>query len=422
MKLLALCTAIFMSAILLTSCKGGNDDIPENTEVDGKQTLILARPAEYTNDFYGTADRLVAEFNSKNIEYYIQEQLYESGDNLSVDIYAGKSIDLLYLGDWIDPSPLYGKELPCDLYGFIDNDTEVSRSDYVESVLTALEVNGRLYQMPYDYTVESAVMKAKFRDGSEDMSFEHIIELAEKNGCKVPFDFSLDSYGFIPYITSQYVDYSKSECSFNDGRFEEFLEFIQPYVKVLADMDWEEIYQMFINDEMLLMDGGFASFVQLDYLESEVGEELKFVGYPSETPNYHIAVPSTSFAIFSQSKKQEGAFEFIKYYTSYGANINESGRSKGGLIPINRAALEKHAETHMELNLYKLDEEQVKQNVEETLRQINSVNGSGSRSGDVAAAVISEELQLYFKGDKSAAEVCEIIQNRLSTYFNEQRS
>lgn len=421
MKRLALFLTIFIIAILLTSCKGGNDDIPESTEADGKQTLILARPAEYTTDFYGTADRLVAEFNGKNGEYHIQEQLYESSDNLFVDIYAGKSIDLLYLGDWIDPSPLYSKELLCDLYGFIDNDAEVSRSDYVESVLTALETNGRLYQMPYDYTVESAVMKAKFWDGSEDMSFEHVIELAEKNGCKVPFDFSLDSYGFIPYITSQYVDYSKGECSFNDGRFEEFLEFIQPYVRVLADMEWEEIYQMFIDDEMLLTDGGFAGFIQLDYLESEVGEELKFVGYPSETPNYHIAVPLTSFAIFSQSEKQEGAFEFIKYCTSYEANISKDGFSLGGCNPINKAAMEKHAEKHMETSHYNLDKEQSKQNVEEIMQQINSVNGSGSRSGDVAAAIISEELQLYFKGDKSAAEVCEIIQNRLSTYFNEQR-
>lgn len=421
MKRLALCMAFFIVAMLLTSCKS-EEDIPENTETGGKQTLILARPTEYTNDFSGTADRLVAEFNSKNSDYHIQEQLYESSDNLSVDIYAGKSIDLLYLGDWIDPSPLYSKELLCDLYSFIDNDTEVSRSDYVESVLTALEVNGKLYQMPHDFDVESAVIKAKFRDGSEDMSFEHIIELAEKNGCKVPFDFSLDSYGFIPYITSQYIDYSKGECSFNDGRFEEFLGFIQPYVNVLADMDREEIYQMFINDEMLLMDGGFSSFIQLDYLESDVGEELKFVGYPSETPNYHIAVPSTSFAIFSQSKKQEGAFEFIKYCASYRANISDDDLLQGGAIPINKAALEKHAEAHMETSHYDFDEEQIKQNVEETMRQINSVNGSGSRSGDVAAAVISEELQLYFKGDKSAAEVCEIIQNRLSTYFNEQRS
>ncbi|MDE7290154.1 MAG: extracellular solute-binding protein [Oscillospiraceae bacterium] len=420
MKRLALCLAIFMSAMLLTSCKGG-EEIPESTEADGKQTIILARPAEYTTDFYGTADRLVAEFNSKNSDYQIQEQLYESCDNLFVDIYAGKSIDLLYLGDWIDPSPLYSKELLCDLYGFIDNDTEVSRSDYVESVLTALEINGKLYQMPYDFDVGSAVIKAKFWDGSEDMSFEHIIELAEKNGCRFPFDFSLDSYGFIPYITSQYIDYSKGECSFNDGRFEEFLEFIQQYVTVLADMNGEELFKMFINDEILLMDGGFASFFQLDYLEHEAGEDLKYVGYPSETPNYHIAVPSTSFAIFSQSKKQEGAFEFIKYCASYRANINESGGSKGGLIPINKSALEKHAEAHMERSSYDFDEEQMKQNIEETMRQINSVNGSGSRSGDVAAAIISEELQLYFKGDKSAAEVCEIIQNRLSTYFNEQR-
>ncbi|MCM1382456.1 MAG: extracellular solute-binding protein, partial [Muribaculaceae bacterium] len=325
-------------------------------------------------------------------------------------------------GEWIDTSPLYGKELLCDLYGFIDSDTDVSRNDYVVSVLTALEINGKLYQMPYDFSVESAVIKDKFWDGSEDMTFDRIIELAEKNGCKVPFDFSLESYSFIPYITSQYVDYAKGECSFNDGRFEEFLGFIRKYVNILADMDREEIYRMFTDDEMLLMDCGFSGFDQIDYLESDVGDKVRFAGLPSETPGYHIAVPETAFAVFSQSKNQAGAFEFIKYCTSYGAYIDENGTVPGGYcLPINKAALEKCGEKDAELNSYNLDEGKKKQNNEEIMRLINSVKGAGSRSGDVAAAVLSEELQLFFKGDKSAAEVCEVIQNRLTNYFNEQR-
>ncbi|MDE7290157.1 MAG: hypothetical protein K2N71_11770, partial [Oscillospiraceae bacterium] len=59
---------------------------------------------------------------------------------------------------------------------------------------------------------------------------------------------------------------------------------------------------------------------------------------------------------------------------------------------------------------------------DEILEQIYSVNGASSPVGNVIFPILSEETQMYFSGKKSAAEVCEIIQNRLSTYFNEQRS
>ena len=193
MKYFSLFLAFLIGTLLLTSCKKTKESVPENAETGGRQTLILARCSNENSIDKDNEDRLITGFNSTNADYYIQEQLYESSDNLSVDIYAGKTIDLLCLGTWIDPVPLYNKGLLCDLNGFIDNDTEVSRSDYVESVLTALEINGKLYQMPYDYTVESAIVRADLWGDDTDTSFEHIIEVSERNGCTVPFDFNFDS-------------------------------------------------------------------------------------------------------------------------------------------------------------------------------------------------------------------------------------
>lgn len=421
MKYFSLFLAFLIGTLLLTSCKKTKESVPENAETGGRQTLILARCSNENSIDKDNEDRLITGFNSTNADYYIQEQLYESSDNLSVDIYAGKTIDLLCLGTWIDPVPLYNKGLLCDLNGFIDNDTEVSRSDYVESVLTALEINGKLYQMPYDYTVESAIVRADLWGDDTDTSFEHIIEVSERNGCTVPFDFNFDSYGFIPYITSEYIDYSTGTCNFNDGRFEEFLGFMKQYTDITSKIDGDELYNMFKRGEMLLTDGGFSGFNQIDYLEHEVGTKIKFVGFPSETENYHIVLPKTSFAIFSQSEKQADAFEFVKYYTSYDSYVSkETGSSLGGWLSINKKALEHFCERSIEENSYDLDEEQKRQNNEEIMRQINTVNGAGMRGGNIVAAVLSEETQLYFSGEKSAAEVCEIIQNRLNTYFNEQ--
>ncbi|MDE7290156.1 MAG: extracellular solute-binding protein [Oscillospiraceae bacterium] len=426
MKRLALCMAIFMSAILLTSCKGG-EDVPEEREIDGKKVITIARSEEQIWQRGNNTKRLIAGFTSKNKDYVIEEHIYESSDKLLVEIFAGNQPDLICLGDWIDATPLYGKELLCDMYEFIDGDPDISRGDYVEPVLKVLETNGRLYQMPFDFGISSAVVKASVWGDDKDTSFEHIVEVSEKNGCKTPFDFTIDSYYFMPYISSNFIDFETGTCNFTDGRFEEILTFMKPAAELMADCETsEELHELFADGDILVLSSGIAGFTQLNYLESDYGEEIKFIGFPSETENYHIVIPAVSFAVFSDAKQKQGAFEFIKYCTSYDAYTTEIGGSIGGTcLPINKAALENCYEKEMEFEklIYpNMDEEHMTQNFDEILEQIYSVNGASSPVGNVIFPILSEETQMYFSGKKSAAEVCEIIQNRLSTYFNEQRS
>ena len=77
-----------------------------------------------------------------------------------MDILSGRSFDLLYVGDWLDMTSMYNKNILCDLNELIASDPEISRDIYVEPVLDALEVNGKLYQMPRNFNIESAVVKA----------------------------------------------------------------------------------------------------------------------------------------------------------------------------------------------------------------------------------------------------------------------
>ena len=106
--------------------------------------------------------------------------------------------------------------------------------------------------------------------------------------------------------------------------------------------------------------------------------------------------------------------------------MSEIDGSTGGFsLPINKAALEHFYEEEMEFEKIfypNMDEEHMTQNFDEIMEQIYSVNGASSPVGNIIFPILSEETQMYFSGKKSAAEVCEIIQNRLSTYFNEQRS
>lgn len=412
-----ICTA---AALILSSCGKSENKISE----DGRKILVLAR-SEENNYSRETIDKLIGDFNGSNGEYYIQEQVYQSCDNLFTDIAAGKQPDLIYIGDWVDISALYNQEMLCDLYTLIDSDSDISRDIYVESVLKAMETNGSLYRMPYDFTVESALAKEELWGADKDTSVENIIKKAEELGCDIPFDFTADSYSFLSYITSEYVDLSNGSCCFDDGRFEEFITFMKQYYNVIKNCSDEELYEKFKRNELLVMSSGFAGFDQIDYIEHDVSDRVKYIGFPSNSENYHIAVPQISFSIFSASEDRLGAFEFIKYCTSYEAYIEKVDGfdviSSKICFPVNKEALEFCYNRSIELNLYDLDEDLKREHNDEIMAQINSVNGAGTQEGAVIGKVISEELSSYFDGNKSAGEVCSLIQNRLSIYFEEQR-
>ena len=136
-----------------------------------------------------------------------------------------------------------------------------------------------------------------------------------------------------------------------------------------------------------------------------------------------------SFSIFESSENKAGAFEFIKYYTSYNTYVNENPSAGENVtniafIPINKAALEYAAEDSLseKMNLFytNLDDETIKEYHDDILEQIYSVNGAGTSIGSDIKNILTDEIPYYLSGSKSASEVCEMIQNRVSTYLAEK--
>nr|MDE6592577.1 hypothetical protein [Oscillospiraceae bacterium] len=185
-----------------------------------------------------------------------------------------------------------------------------------------------------------------------------------------------------------------------------------------------EIYNKFINDDLLVMSCGFAGFDQIEFIERDVSDRIKFIGFPSETENYHIAVPTTSLSIFTKSKNQTGAFDFIKFCTSYEAYVdNTDGTERithSHALPINRDALNFHYNWSIETNVLEIDENIKRSYCDEIMKQINSVNGSGNMTCNAIGDILAEELTSYFNGDKEPDEVCRIIQSRVTIYLSEQ--
>lgn len=179
----------------------------------------------------------------------------------------------------------------------------------------------------------------------------------------------------------------------------------------------------------MIMSASIANFDHIKDLTMRSGAKLKHIGLPSEISNYHIAIPIVSFSIFESSENKAGAFEFIKYYTSYNTYVNENPSAGENVtniafIPINKAALEYAAEDSLseKMNLFytNLDDETIKEYHDDILEQIYSVNGAGTSIGSDIKNILTDEIPYYLSGSKSASEVCEMIQNRVSTYLAEK--
>lgn len=421
--------AVCLAAAMLSSC--GKQPQRELDE-DGRTILYIARPADEGDTYYagvlkGEVNRLVYEFNHKSENYVIKDKYYESGEKLLLEIMSGRQPDLLYKSEvcnWVDSSPLYGKGLLCDLNEFIDENG--LRDRYIPSVLEAMEVDGKLYEMPYDFMFVASMVRAKDWGDDENTSFEHVIEKSRKLGYSAPVDISFQFYnaeGFTPYVCDNFIDYGNGTCRFESEEFKEYLTFrkqcIDAALKLAPDGNF---YDMFHNGDALMMPISYSGLWNFEYLTTEyVGEEVKFVGLPSGKENSVTVLPVLYFSVFNGS---EEAYDFIDYATSYEAYKDENTvYTKGIDIPINEEVLRYIAEQYYNgtFSMYQSFDENAREAfIRETYRVIRSINGAENRFDSAVNDILDEETADYFDGSKTLDEVCGNIQNRVSLYLSEQ--
>lgn len=421
--------AVCLAAAMLSSCE---KQPQRELDEDGRTILYIARPADEGDTYYagvlkGGVNRLIYEFNHKSENYVIKDKYYESGEKLLLEIMSGRQPDLLYKSEvcnWVDSSPLYGKGLLCDLNEFIDENG--LRDRYIPSVLEAMEVDGKLYEMPYDFMFVASLVRAKDWGDDVDTSFEHIIEKSMKLGYSVPVDISHQFYnaeGFTPYACDNFIDYGNGTCSFESEEFKEYMTFrkqcIDAALRIAPDGNF---YDLFHNGDALMMPTSYSGLWNFEYLTTEyVGEEVKFVGLPSGKENSVTVLPVLYFSVF---KGSEEAYDFIDYATSFEAYKDENTvNTKGIGCPVNEEVLHYIAEQYYNgtFSMYpSFDEKAREAFIRETYRVIRSINGAENRFDSAVNDILNEETADYFDGSKTLEEVCGNIQNRVSLYLSEQ--
>lgn len=383
---------------------------------------------------------LIASFNRYQNEVtiepviYAEDKDYDAGyEKLTLDIIQGKGPDLI---------SVYGLESEnlakigafCDLYMFMQEDEELKEENFVSSVLHAYEIEGNLYTIAPTFRIYTMWGGSSMVEGKKGVNWEKMIQMLQNHGGDINsiYGFSADENVLTTLCAlnmDKFIDWSGRSCDFTGDEFKQIVDFAKQY----EGKSFESLYTAIQNGDILLTLGLITSVE--DYrLESELyGENVQFIGYPTESGTGTATLFSgDELAISSGSEYQQEAWSFVKYFMKNGYNgqgfpvmkdqfdtvlnetmheifINENGEES-------RVVKKNYREKDIiNIQIYKCEPEDVA-----AIRDlVESISGKFQYHTEIQK-IIDEETVAYFQGQKELGVVCETIQNRVLLYVSEE--
>lgn len=435
------------------------------SEIENVQIINMV--VSYTDDEIMNE---IKEFNKTNGDYRInvddygnyyewdeesQKQTNTPEKQLKKDISEGKTFDLIFMPDGEGLySNLSNKDALVDLYSFLEKDTELSKDDILPIVLEAGEYNGKLTSLTPSFSLDTLACKTKYFD-KENWTINDLIETYNKlpDGVKLlqRENTKLNVFNTFLYGSSDFIDYKNATCNFNSPDFIQILEFCNQFDNEgegdsidwenISDEElqayWDESDNALRRDKALLGNVYFSDFREYARaVYAEFGDDITLVGYPTANGTGVRMQPSASFAIMKNSDHQEICWNLIKKF--FTDEYQESDQLYS--IPAKKKAFGKKLDDTMKKPYY-IDDDGTKHEYEDMayyggeeieippltkaerdkLEQfiLNTKINVSSYSREIYD-IIMEEVEAYFKGDKSAEKTAEAIQNRISILISEQ--
>ena len=385
----------------------------------------------------------VVAFNRANREYNIRVIDYSdfnTGDDNSAgflrfttEIASGNIPDIMDVS-YLPYSEYARKGLFTDLYPFIDADPEISRNDFVAGALNAAEINGELFQVFPAFYVKTVVGHPAvlgYEHGWNMYELESVLEANPE--ADVPFGQHYDRMSFFRQIVSfninEYIDWETGKTRFESSDFVSLLEFIgtfpdEPFWQREA-VTMETAVAM---GRTIMITAELHGVDTIAWHKSLFGGELVYKGFPNESRNGSSLVVRLGLAIAENSECKEAAWAFIRTFLSKEWQLG--GYNTTFAFPSNAAAFEERLQKSLSEDYsdfatdtgvlpIALTQAEVNQ-FTALVNSLSFITESVEVSNQIILDIVCEGASDYFNGMKSAEEVAEIIQSRVSILVSER--
>lgn len=449
-QILVLCNRFSMKGDntfeLGTLTKTPASEIPERT--------ILTLGAEYLDSNIKDA---VIDYNRKSNDYritlvdysqYNTEDDYSLGSQqLDRDVISGNCPDIISLSTGHQDKYI-AKGALADLSALLEKDDSISQDDLVAGALKAYTSDGKLYGMPYCFSVQSLIASVKLVGDRTSWTMADMAQVIEGLDDTVSVMEYTTQTSFLQQMVyqnmGQFVDYSKATCSFDSDAFKQLLSAsakLPTEEELYGDSDEISVassdsYQMLQSGDVLMttayISGDSYSLKEFYGLYNNKDFGMVNIGYPTDEGSGVQVSVSGGLAISAKSKYTDAAWDFIKTL------LSDDFQTDQWSFPVTKSALDKALAESMEQDYY-TDENGEKvyydqttyigdteytippltqEQVDDFKAMVDGASVAGNYDTDIMD-IINEESAAYFSGDKSAEDVAALIQNRVSIYLGE---
>ena len=372
--------------------------------------------------------QLVAQFNRENKEYHVF--LEDSGEEYSWDFQArndmeiatGQGPDLIAEDAVSDMQVLAEKGALENLEPYLAQ-AGINREDYHQETFQSQGMADGIYSAGYAMRVRSMYIRESFLDGNGQTDIEVLLNNMENYDRQAVFNKMIN---YTPVYLLDYffgmsdnfygmVDWEGKTCDFSGELWEQILRVCGQYGLTERNMGWEEIAGF----------GYIYRFSDLAWYERELGPQgMALAGYPSEEGMVN-GLWLDSVAINADSGHKEGAWQFIRFLLE---EENQKLLTQGSSMPVHVGALEGSVEEYL-YDYYNntmtsdggyIIRPELPEGIEEKFWECLANAKPESYRTEQVLAIIEEEAELYFTGDKSIEEISAVIENRVKLYLAEQ--
>ena len=411
------------------------------------------------------ADDLDPAYAMENDQNKLTQMVSDLSDKVFLDMMSGDGSDILM--NFSGFSQFNTEEVLVDLNTLIDGPNGFNRDEYFDNVFRAFEMKGKMYQIPVCIDINGYVSSSDIvgkRSGWTYEEFENVVKNLPKN--MSVFEDGVGSSDLLESMlgvaSDSFIDYEKKTVNFDTAEFRQLLEISKNYATnkpvnngggsyngVVAETysepmmydgdpgDTEDGPLDKINNGMLaLTPTQVYSLTDIANVKKVLKGKEVFIGMPSPNGSGMSALPMMTLAIAESSSHKEEAWDFIRFMFSEDQQFAYSQSFFS--IPINRAALDRKnaeeikmikeynqqfegvdPETSVDLSKFGRLSEVNEDDARELVALVENVSTISSIDTGIMV-IINEEVQGYFENQRSAEDVCKIIQNKATTKVRER--
>lgn len=369
----------------------------------------------------------VSSFNRTNPDYRIKMVMWDSDKEyyndfctrIQMEISTGKGPDLME--STAVPIKGYGENgflLPLD-------EGSLDASKYVPNTLEAGKVNGKYFVWPYRFTVDTLIGLKGILPGKENWNLDEVIQILEEGQVEAfypgarPWDV-LNCLVTMDEECNQFVDWQEKKAKFTEETFLRLLELAPKYADKSTNLVSFQLYEDLKEKKYLVKRSyGITGFEGYKQFVQELKGEGKIIGYPVEN-GYGSLVEGSGFAINGSTKNKAGAITFLQYLEQ--ELSREENLAYIHFLPANQEIFEKalvRITVDKESTVTGLEEGKLTRAQADSFRSLlRQTRAKGLHYPEIID-LLYEETERYFNGSQSAAQVAEVLNNRVQLYLNE---